>query len=112
MAPQPTRLVAATSSTESHPYGSLALFERYFGRVHDAGLPVFVGEFAPTAYMSMTNIQALLAYTRQRGIGWAAWVFEPDGNPPLVDSSLNPTTPFGITVRTEMITTPTVASCS
>jgi hypothetical protein len=52
-----------------------------------------------------------MAFTRQRAIGWAAWGYEYDANPALIDSSLNPTSPFGTTVRTEMLTTPTLPGC-
>lgn len=96
---------------KSHPYTSAANFQQYFGSAVDAGLPVFIGEFAPTAYMSMSDIQALLAYTRQHGLGWAAWGYEYDANPPLITSSLTPTSPFGTTVQTEMLATPPAPGC-
>jgi chitodextrinase len=96
---------------QSHPYTSSANFQQYFGSAYRAGLPVFIGEFGPTAYMSMADIQNLLALTRQNGIGWAAWGFEPDATPSLIDASLNPANPFGTTVRTAMLTTPTIPGC-
>jgi hypothetical protein len=96
---------------KSHPYTSSANFQQYFGSAYDAGLPVFIGEFAPTQYMSMSDINALLSYTRQHNISWAAWGYEYDANPNLVDSSLNPTNPFGTTVQNEMLTTPPIPGC-
>lgn len=93
---------------KSDPYTSSANFQQYFGSAYAAGLPVFIGEFAPTAYMSLADIRNLLAFTRQRGIGWAAWGFEPAAHPSLIDSSLTATNRFGTIVRTEMLTTPTI----
>ena len=95
----------------SHPYTNSLYFPQYFGSAYNAGLPVLITEFAPTEYLSLAGIEVLLAYTRERGIGWAAWGFEPDAHPPLIESSLNPTNPFGATVRTAMLTTPQISGC-
>jgi Cellulase (glycosyl hydrolase family 5) len=95
----------------SHPYTSSRHFARYFGSAHDAGLPVFIGEFGPTPSMSMADVRYLLHYTRQRGIGWAAWGYEYDANPSLIDASLKPTNPFGSAVRSAMLGTPVVSRC-
>jgi hypothetical protein len=92
----------------SHPYSRSANFPRYFGGAYKAGVAVFIGEFAPPAEMSLSDIQKLLAFTHQRGIGWAAWGFEPDAHPSLIDSSLTPTKAFGAAVRQEMLTTPAI----
>jgi hypothetical protein len=54
--------------------------------------------------MSMADIQNLLALTRQNGIGWAAWGFEPDASHSLIDASLNPANAFGRIVRAAMLT--------
>ncbi|MEK0083916.1 glycoside hydrolase family 5 protein [Benzoatithermus flavus] len=93
----------------SHPYNPSSDFQRLFGRAHDAGLPVFVGEFGPFDPMTMADVVDLLSFTRQRGIGWAAWSFDHDDPNPLhklVHQSLLPTTPYGTTVRSEMLATP------
>ena len=94
---------------KSHPYNPSSDFPRLFGDAHDAGLPVLVGEFGPFAPMTMSDVTGLLGFTRQRGIGWAAWSFDPDDPDPLhrlVDGSLAPTDPYGETVKGEMVTTP------
>lgn len=96
---------------KSHPYTSSANFQQYFGSAYDAGLPVFIGEFGPTQYMSMSDINSLMSYTSQRNIGWAAWGYEYDATPNVVDSSLNPTSPFGTTVQSNMINTPPIPGC-
>ena len=83
---------------KSHPYTSAAYFQQYFGSAVDAGLPVFIGEFAPTQWLSMTDIQSLLSYTRQKAIGWAAWGYEYDANPPLITTSLTPTNSYGLSI--------------
>ena len=81
---------------KSHPYTSAANFQQYFGSAYAAGLPVFIGEFGAGSQMSMTDVQALLDATRQRGIGWAAWLFEWGGCPCLLaDSGFTPTSPYG-----------------
>jgi hypothetical protein len=93
----------------SHPYNPAADFQALFGAAHDAGLPVFVGEFGPFDAMTMADVVSLLRFTRERGIGWAAWSFDPDLDDPLhklVHSTLVPTTPYGTTVRSEMLATP------
>jgi hypothetical protein len=95
----------------SHPYTSSNNFVRYFGAADDAGLPVFIGEFGPTPSMSMADVRTLLRYTAQRGIGWAAWGYEYDANPSLVDASLRPRRPFGTTVRSAMLGTPPAPRC-
>jgi hypothetical protein len=84
---------------KTHPYDSATNFQADFGNTYDAGRPVFIGEFGPTAYMSMSDVAALLDRARQQGLGWAAWGFEPDANPALVTSTLTPTNPYGTTVQ-------------
>lgn len=96
---------------QSHPYTSAANFSQYFGTAVDAGLPVFIGEFGPTDYMTMDDVQALLDYARLHSIGWAAWGYEYDATPSLIDSSLTPTSSFGTTVQTAMLTTPPIRAC-
>jgi Cellulase (glycosyl hydrolase family 5) len=96
---------------KTHPYTSARDFDRYFGNVHAAGLPVFVGEFgdAPAIGMTMDDVVALLRYTREREIGWAAWIFDVKGPPTLLASrDGTPTVPYGATVRDELLTTPPV----
>jgi hypothetical protein len=94
---------------KTHAYAPARDFRRYFGRVHAAGLPVFVGEFgkAPAIGMTMADVVALLRYTRKRDIGWAAWIFDSKGAPVLLASrDGTPTVPYGATVRDAMVTRP------
>jgi cellulase (glycosyl hydrolase family 5) len=95
----------------AHPYGPARDFESHFGRVHAAGLPVFVGEFgeAPDLGMAMSDVEALLRYTGKRRIGWAAWIFDSEGPPTLLASrDGTPTIPYGLAVKAAMMTTPPV----
>jgi hypothetical protein len=96
---------------KTHPYNSNSQFQHQFIDTYDAGLPVFIGEFGnvPDAGMSMTDVNALLAIARQRNIGWAAWILDDlTGSTALVTnrSTVNPTSPYGVAVRNEMLTTP------
>ncbi|PLS79793.1 MAG: hypothetical protein CYG59_11380, partial [Chloroflexi bacterium] len=96
---------------KSHQYNSRAEFQRYFLDAHDAGLPVFIGEFGE-AYgssitMTMDDVNELLRVARERNIGWAAWIFDYKGPPVLLsDRNFTPTQPYGETIRQEMSTTP------
>lgn len=93
----------------THPYIKAADFQEYFGNAYDAGLPVFVGEFGPWGGSSMTmiDVTALLDFTKQRHIGWAAWNLDYDTDP-LLNFDLTPTVPFGATVKNEMRATPPI----
>ena len=96
----------------AHPYGPARDFRSHFGRAHEAGLPVFVGEFgeAPDLGMAMSDVEALLEYTDKRRIGWAAWIFDSKGPPALLASrDGTPTVPYGATVKAAMLTTPAVS---
>lgn len=98
---------------KSHPYNPSSDFQNLFGDTHDAGLPVFVGEFAPSdaeedTNMSMDDITDLLAFTRDRGIGWAAWLLDFGTHALMNETDLSPTTPYGTTVKAEMLTTPPI----
>lgn len=100
---------------KTHPYNPASDFYRYFGRAHEAGLPVFVGEFgdAPDIGMTMADVNALLSYTHERAIGWAAWIFDSKGPPVLLSSrDGTPTSPYGAAVKQEMLATPGVPSAS
>jgi hypothetical protein len=91
---------------KSHPYNPSADFQAEFLNTYDAQLPVFVGEFGPHGTMSMADVQELLNITRQRNIGWAAWIFDWQGPPVLLaDERFTPSEPFGRTIRNEMGTT-------
>jgi hypothetical protein len=79
-----------------------------FGDAYDAGLPVFVGEFAVDQGMTMTDVSDLLAFTRVRHIGWAAWLLDYETFPLMNEADLSPTTPYGTTVQAEMLTTPPI----
>jgi hypothetical protein len=93
---------------KSHPYNRAADFQALFGSAHDAGWPVFIGEFGPFDPMTMADVGSLLDFAREREIGWAAWSFDHDDDNPLhklVDSSLTPTDPYGRLVKDAMVTT-------
>jgi hypothetical protein len=94
---------------KSHPYNSSAQFQNQFGDTYDSGLPVFIGEFGPwparAPAMTMSDVTSLLNFTRTRKIGWAAWVFDWDHDA-LITKALVPTTPYGTTIKNEMVTTP------
>jgi hypothetical protein len=94
---------------KSHPYDPAANFQAEFGVAHDAGWPVFIGEFGPFDPMTMSDVATLLDFARTRAIGWAAWSFDyddPNILHKLVDAALAPTTPYGVAVQAEMATTP------
>ena len=91
---------------KAHGYENRSEFRAMFGAAHRAGLPVFVGEFAPTDGATTTDTKALISYTRRHGIGWAAWWMDYDnpGTESLVRSATNlaPTRPWGTMVRRAM----------
>ncbi len=92
---------------KTHPYAPARKFERYFGRAHAAGLPVFVSEFghAPDLGMAMSDVNSLLRYARKARIGWAAWNFDAKGPPALLASrDGTPTIPYGLAVKVAMMT--------
>ena len=94
---------------KSHPYNPSSDFPALFGVAHDAGWPVFIGEFGPFEPMTVSDVSDLLDFARTRQIGWAAWSFDyddPDVLHKLVDGTLSPTSPYGLLVRQEMLSTP------
>jgi hypothetical protein len=94
-----------------HGYYASAESQTNFGSAYDAGLPIFIAEFGPTGSATMDDTIALLKFTRDRGIGWAAWWLDyaNPGTEALVDQiNLSPTDPWGITAKNEMLTTPTI----
>jgi cellulase (glycosyl hydrolase family 5) len=98
---------------KTHPYNNQSQFQQQFIDAHDAGLPVFIGEFGylPDGGMSMADVNALLAIARQRNLGWAAWILDDGtGSTALVTnrSTFDPTSPYGVAVKNEMMTTPPV----
>ena len=98
---------------KTHPYNPSSDFQGLFGDVYDAGLPVFVGEFAPSddqenTNMTMTDVSDLLAFTRERHIGWAAWLLDYETHALMNEADLSPTTPYGTTVQAEMLTPPPI----
>ncbi len=98
---------------KTHPYNPSSDFQNLFGVTHDAGLPVFVGEFAPSdeeenTNMTMSDINDLLVFTRERHIGWAAWLLDFGTHALMNEVDLSPTTPYGTTVKAEMLTTPPI----
>lgn len=88
---------------KTHPYNTAADFEKQFLSAHDAGLPVFIGEFGllPELGMGMADVQALLDVAEVRGLGWAAWAMDYQGGPALVENNedFQPTQPYGEAVR-------------
>ena len=98
---------------KTHPYNPSSAFQGLFGVAHDAGLPVFVGEFAPSenqenTNMTMNDVSDLLAFTRERHIGWAAWLLDSETHALMNEVDLSPTTPYGTTVQTELLSTPPI----
>jgi hypothetical protein len=96
---------------KSHPYNSQSQFQHQFIDAHNAGLPVFIGEFGylPDGGMLMSDVNALLAVARQRNLGWTAWILDDStGNTALVTngSTFDPTSPYGTAIKNEMTTTP------
>jgi cellulase (glycosyl hydrolase family 5) len=96
---------------KTHPYNSQSQFQHQFVDTHDAGFPVFIGEFGylPEGGMSMSDVNALLTVARQHNLGWAAWILDDGtGNTALVTngSTFAPTAPYGTTIKNEMTTTP------
>ena len=96
-----------------HAYEASTEYQAMFGNTHNAGLPVFIGEFAPTDGATMREMNALIAYTKQRGIGWAAWWMDYSNQVTealvLSSTNLSPAGSWGTTVRNAMLTTPTIA---
>lgn len=93
----------------SHPYNAASEFQTLFGDAFDAGLPVFIGEFGPwTNGMTDSDVMALLALTKQKGIGWAAWAFDYAANA-LINQDLQPTN-IGKIIKDEMLSTPPISS--
>lgn len=94
---------------KAHVYNPEATFDRYFLDVHDAGLPVFIGEFGllPEQEMYMEDVNALLDVAHNRRLGWAAWAMDFQGGPGLVEdnAAFRPTQPYGAAVRDAMVET-------
>jgi hypothetical protein len=93
---------------KTHPYNPSRDFQALFGRAHDAGLPVFVAEFAPAnpqqhTHMTMDDVRDLLAFTRARRIGWAAWLLDYETHSLMNEEDLTPTSPYGEAVRAELL---------
>jgi hypothetical protein len=100
---------------KSHPYNPSSDFQALFGTAHDAGLPVFIGEFGPKQpndpvnVMTMEDVAALLAFIRQRNISWAAWLLDYGTYALMNFGDLSPTTPYGAAVQAETLTNPPIA---
>jgi hypothetical protein len=100
----------------AHPYVPQANWQHDWIGPWEAGLPVFVGEFTldPNLSLDMTAIDNLLAATRQRGVGWATWIFDrcgcTSGQEGVITSwsTAAARSPFGVAVKNEMVTTPPV----
>ena len=101
---------------KTHPYNTVDDFQRHFGSVVDAGLPVFIGEFGylPEHGMHMADIDALMRYANTKRLGWAAWAFDVDGNPGLVsdNTTFDPSWPYGHAVKNQMVNTPPVPTAT
>jgi hypothetical protein len=101
---------------KTHPYNNSNQFQHQFIDAYEAGLPVFVGEFGPVqGAMTMADVNALLTTAHQRNIGWAAWILDDQtGSTALVtgSSTAGPTSPYGVSVKNEMLTTPPLPSAA
>jgi hypothetical protein len=91
---------------KSHQYNRATDFQRYFLDTHDAGKPVFIGEFGyvPEVGMEMADVQALMDVARDRRLSWAAWKFDHEGGPNLVadNTTFAPSVPYGAAVHEEL----------
>jgi hypothetical protein len=104
----------------THPYTPPSHWQHDWIGPWTSGLPVFVGEFTldPNLSLDMTAVNQLLAETRQRGIGWAAWIFDTcgctSGQEGVIPSwsTAAARSPFGVAVMNEMVTTPPVSDDS
>ena len=52
--------------------------------------------------MTMTDVNNLLAFTRARQIGWAAWLLDYETHPLMKKADLSPTDPYGKDVKADM----------
>jgi hypothetical protein len=88
---------------KTHQYNPASDFQRYFLNTHNAGKPVFIGEFgyANDLNMTMTDVQTLMDTARTRGLGWAAWAFDFQGGPNIVadNTTFTPSIPYGAAVH-------------
>jgi hypothetical protein len=93
---------------KTHQYNPASDFQRYFLNTHNAGKPVFIGEFGyvPEIGMNMPDVRALMDTARERGLGWAAWKFDHEGGPNLVTDSttFTPSSPYGEAVHAALST--------
>ncbi len=90
---------------KSHPYEKdTQLFRRDFMQTHEAGLPVFVGEFGVAQEMTLQHVDELLSLTQDNAISWAAWIFDYDSPSSLLTgrNNLTPTTGYGEHVKNAM----------
>ena len=98
-----------------HEYGHSDEYQERIGSVYDAGLPVFIGEFGPSAaeVSTMADMPAFFQFTRDRGIGWAAWFLTStatDGGESLMNADLSPQSPWGVAVKNELGVPPGVST--
>jgi hypothetical protein len=101
---------------KTHPYIPRSAWQRNFIDTHNAGLPIHIGEFTldPNLSLTLTEINALLAWARDNQVGWTAWIFDTcgctSGSEGLITSwsTATPRSPYGTAVRDEMLTTPPI----
>lgn len=91
----------------ANPYNKQGEFESYFGRIALTH-PVFLGEFGTQDKLSMTlaDVESLLGYADQLGLGWTAWHFSATGCPCLLseEGAFTPT-PYGELVKNSLLGT-------
>jgi hypothetical protein len=90
---------------KSHPYEKdIQLFRRDFMQTHEAGLPVFVGEFGVAQQMTLQHVDELLPLMQDNAISWAAWILDFDGDSTLLTNrnNLTPTIGYGEHVKNAM----------
>ncbi|MCH8061904.1 MAG: ThuA domain-containing protein, partial [Chloroflexi bacterium] len=68
-----------------------------------AQYPVIIGEFGPVSSppVSMTDIDDMLNYADEKGISWAAWLFNEVGCPCLLSDAgaMTPADPYGVAIK-------------
>ncbi|MBI2338399.1 cellulase family glycosylhydrolase, partial [Candidatus Daviesbacteria bacterium] len=101
----------------SHAYDSVSNFGVDFLNAYNAGVPVMITEFGTGSQMSQADTDELIRIMRERNISWTAWLFDNEGPPTLLQPGTNrmdfiPSSPYGVSVRNEMLTTPRIPGVS
>lgn len=89
----------------ANPYNKTGEFESFVGRIAEQ-YPIFFGEFGTQDKLSMTlsDVESLLGYADELGIGWTAWHFTSTGCPCLLseESSFTPNQ-YGALVKSSLL---------